>query len=1500
MAEELFQSLGKSRFFSKIDLRAGYFQLPIAPGSQDYTAFWWGTSLYKYVRVPFGLKQAPAAFQRVMDLELGGAGCSGFTKTFIDDILVHSETFEDHIKHLRAVFTVLHRCGLRAHPEKTQLLIDTVDFLGYDVSEFGMTPQEAKIKGIMDLTWPKDVPELRTKLGVLQYYSCFCPNFSARVRPLTQLLCKNVPWEWKAEVHGAAFDDVRKEICTPGKGLRRFDVDRPTFVHTDFSNRGLGGVLAQVDVDSNEYIVACASRSLNKAEANYSSYKGECLAAVWACKLFQHYTHGLHFTLVTDHEPLKWLMTTNNLQGTHARWACQLQEHSFTIMHRPGASHQNADALSRYPQPSSRDDTGARMDHDEDPSQLVATVAGRLVDRVWRYYEEVKMEIRGAVDRYQVEGTLAASHSGPPRPNGVRNTAALDRTDQGHLWKEMDSAGVILYEPCGGLCAGLEALLSNGVKVHKYLYSDISAGAIRVARHRVQQLQQAYPTLLSTTAIAHTFSALPMDVHEVGMTDLILAGAESRLQWVVIAGPECQDFSPAGGSRGWGGVHAETLRSCINIIGFLQQLQRERPPLWLLENAALQHNWRSKGVRENDYATVCSRLGAPVRVDAPSFGSYAHRMRNFWTNMGDQEELAKFIRDQDPGVGWGQVDDILDEGRYSTSVEKSDATPFYPSNVKGEPRAALPTLVAYPMSRAFRVGQPGAIYDRNLGMWTEPNVEERERALGYPTGATAAPGVSREERHVVTGNCIDQRVLAGLIRGLLRQQGKGEQEHSRVVLAAVPRRDTAARQEVYQGPPLRHTYVSDLALTLSYEGYDNPPVEQEVPAAPTELSASVKVFNLNRRLTRRATESEREIWKDQPVLVYLQTGRIPDSCKTPVQIRRVLRRGSAYRWDTTAPSQPLRRAMANGSLRVVPRPVERGETVHRCHVMSGHFGIRRTLHLVMAAYWWQGMEKDVTTVVTSCSVCDRVKANFDRPAPELSPHPICGLFYAWGVDTSGPYLTSHKGNKYVMHAMEYFSSTMVLEPMPNKESKSTAYAFLHGVLSRFGGCAQVVTDGGGEYEGAFAEMLAHNFIDHRVTSASHPQANGLTERSVATVKKGLLKHCESIQHTGEWDLKLPYLALGYNCSRQMSTNCSPFELVYARAPTFPTAAGTALMSAPLEMDTEQQRELAAASMVERARYLEQALPIVANNLAIAHHRDTLWYARRRGGAFLPQVKKYSIGDYVYVRRRHRTNMLQVVAKQVILRVLDVRTKGTLVLQGRCGCTVTAHTTNVAPCHLPCMDGTLRPELARPPVDFACEICNHPDDGALMVLCSTCGTGWHIYCLQPPLTSIPEGDWRCPICVSRKVTLPPPMRQPVQQPEPVRRQPSARSQERSSRHDAAQGPRGDNPYHTTAEANADAQAQAWDGRVVCQPRQTAEGQDMPKWGTLVFRGARYRPEYFEIQYTDGTRETATLRSLRGSKWQVLPEGSDLPAVNVVGRGVRCAPPCGHPYHTCDCP
>jgi hypothetical protein len=228
------------------------------------------------------------------------------------------------------------------------------------VSAAGLSPSEAKVAAICALRAPTNVSELRSVLGFLNYYRCYLPGYSQAARPLTALTGSKVAWRWGAEEQ-TAFDFLKDQLCKEGVVLRRFDPANPTVVHTDWSRQGIGAVLGQRDPQGNEYMVACISRSLNVHESNYSSYEGEMLAAVWAMKTFRHYLHGIHFDLVTDHEPLKWLMSAPGLTGKHARWALSVQEMDFIIKHRPGAKHQNADVPSRFPQPSMVDVTGARL-----------------------------------------------------------------------------------------------------------------------------------------------------------------------------------------------------------------------------------------------------------------------------------------------------------------------------------------------------------------------------------------------------------------------------------------------------------------------------------------------------------------------------------------------------------------------------------------------------------------------------------------------------------------------------------------------------------------------------------------------------------------------------------------------------------------------------------------------------------------------------------------------------------------------------------------------------------------------------------------------------------------------------------------------------------------------------------------------------------------------------------------------------------------------------------
>ncbi|GIL62381.1 hypothetical protein Vafri_16596, partial [Volvox africanus] len=271
--EEIFQRVGKAVIFSKLDLRQGFLQIPIRPEDQPKTAYWVGNKLMMYTRMPYGLKNASAKFQRVMDYELSKAGLDDVSVAFIDDVLIWSETPEQHVKDVERVLDALSACGLRAHPDKSIFGADVIEYLGHNLSSSGISPHQAKIAAIMALQPPRNVSELRTQLGFINYYRCYVPGMSQLLAELNKLLKKGEPWVWGL-AQQQAHDAIKQAFMREGIILRRIDYNRPLIVHTDFSNKGIGAVLGQVDDDGNEYMCACISRSLNKHEANYSSYKG--------------------------------------------------------------------------------------------------------------------------------------------------------------------------------------------------------------------------------------------------------------------------------------------------------------------------------------------------------------------------------------------------------------------------------------------------------------------------------------------------------------------------------------------------------------------------------------------------------------------------------------------------------------------------------------------------------------------------------------------------------------------------------------------------------------------------------------------------------------------------------------------------------------------------------------------------------------------------------------------------------------------------------------------------------------------------------------------------------------------------------------------------------------------------------------------------------------------------------------------------------------------------
>ena len=296
--------------------------------------------------MPFGLCNAPATFQRLMDLVLVGLQWS-HCLVYIDDIIILGRDFADHISNLDRVFQRIQEAGLKLKPRKCAFLQDQVCYLGHVVSREGIATDPEKIRKVETWPVPTSAWEVQRFLGFANYYRKFIRSFATIARPLHCLTERTAKFQWSPECQ-LAFEDLRSKLATTPV-LAHPDFSKPFILDTDASDTGIGAVLSQLDDEDNEWVVAYASRALSKAEWQYCATRKELLAVVAFTHHFRPYLLGRTFTVRTDHGSLTWLRNFKEPEGQLARWLEKLQEFDFQIIHRPGKRHCNADALSRLP-----------------------------------------------------------------------------------------------------------------------------------------------------------------------------------------------------------------------------------------------------------------------------------------------------------------------------------------------------------------------------------------------------------------------------------------------------------------------------------------------------------------------------------------------------------------------------------------------------------------------------------------------------------------------------------------------------------------------------------------------------------------------------------------------------------------------------------------------------------------------------------------------------------------------------------------------------------------------------------------------------------------------------------------------------------------------------------------------------------------------------------------------------------------------------------------------
>jgi RNase H-like domain found in reverse transcriptase/Reverse transcriptase (RNA-dependent DNA polymerase) len=343
--EQLLQDVSKCNYISLLDCSSGFWQIEVAEDSKPCTAFITHRGLYHWNVLSFGLRNASATFQKTMNVVLNDH--KKYASSYIDDTAVHSVTFEDHLAHLDAVLTTFESVGLTLKLSKCVFCKNSLKYVGHVIGSGTIAADEDKINAILNIAVPTTKKLIRSFTGMANYYRRYIPNLSTLLIPLTELCKKDAP---KTVVVTQRLVDavncIKQALCST-RVLRSACFEKDFYVQTDASKVAVGACLSQLDDEGDDYPIAFASCKLSTAQQNWSTVEREAFAIIFALKRFDHWLFGSKVIVVSDHNPLSYLLNCVPKSSKLMRWALALQRYNIVVKHRPGRLHGNCDALSR-------------------------------------------------------------------------------------------------------------------------------------------------------------------------------------------------------------------------------------------------------------------------------------------------------------------------------------------------------------------------------------------------------------------------------------------------------------------------------------------------------------------------------------------------------------------------------------------------------------------------------------------------------------------------------------------------------------------------------------------------------------------------------------------------------------------------------------------------------------------------------------------------------------------------------------------------------------------------------------------------------------------------------------------------------------------------------------------------------------------------------------------------------------------------------------------------
>lgn len=347
LIEDLMVKTINCKYFTTLDINSAFWSIPLRISDREKTGFVTQEGHYQWTCLPFGLKTSPAIFQRILTNIIRKHNLSDFVMCYIDDIMVFSKSFNEHMNHLQKLLDAIAEEGFRLKLTKCKFAAQSVRFLGHIVKGNTITPLKDNLRSIAEFPAPQNKKQIRQFLGKVNFYNKYIPNATITLDPIHNLLRKNINFYWSADCE-KAFQTIKNNLCS-APILAIFDRDAPTFIYTDASLKGVAAILKQKQKCGEIKPVAYFSKKLNESQKKKKAIFLECLAIKESLKFWQHWLIGISFTIYTDHKPLENLNIKNRTDDELGDMTHYLSQYNFIIKYNPGRNNTEADCLSRNP-----------------------------------------------------------------------------------------------------------------------------------------------------------------------------------------------------------------------------------------------------------------------------------------------------------------------------------------------------------------------------------------------------------------------------------------------------------------------------------------------------------------------------------------------------------------------------------------------------------------------------------------------------------------------------------------------------------------------------------------------------------------------------------------------------------------------------------------------------------------------------------------------------------------------------------------------------------------------------------------------------------------------------------------------------------------------------------------------------------------------------------------------------------------------------------------------